>query len=62
MIDENTPLADDRSFVSYDATSKQAAEGGDQDPSPIDRVFVAIALLGTQAQNSLKRKVPVDAL
>ena len=60
MIDENTPLADDRSFVSYDATSKQDAEGGGQETSPIDRVFVAIALLGTQAQKSLEGKVPVD--
>jgi hypothetical protein len=52
MIDENTPLAEHQSLVKYSATAKQdAAEG--EEPPPIDRVFISIALLGTPVQSSL---------
>jgi hypothetical protein len=47
MIDENTPLAGPQLFTEYSATAEQDAESGEEAP-PIDRVFILIALLGTQ--------------
>lgn len=60
-MDENTPLADHQSFSDYSATAteysitaKQDVEVGEK-ATPIDRVFISIALLGTAAQPSLDR-------
>lgn len=55
MIDENTPLAGPQSSSEYSATAKQDAESGEEAP-PIDRVFISVALLGTQV-HPLKRSV-----
>jgi hypothetical protein len=53
MIDENTPLAGPQLFSEYGATAEQDAESREEAP-PIDRVFISIALLGTQVHPCLE--------